>query len=215
MIAKKDMVEIWKDAAKKDIQTIHKLKGNKMKDTMIRLGLATLAAVTIVGCGSSGGGSSNGYTAHPFDAPAISEAKKAEYLNAVNQARSVGRSCGSLGFFGAVPALSWDNALYLAAYEHTQDMATTGHFEHDGSGKASDWTAQVQNLGRGSEAGERTENNKASMGGENIAAYSTNLSTIIAAWIGSPNHCQNIMDKDITKIGMAEVGSYWTQSFGY
>ena len=94
----------------------------------------------------------------PFDAPPIDEATKQAYLDAVNAARSVGRNCGDT-YMPPAPPLQWSDALYRAAYEHSQDMAATGVLTHDGSGTETDWTAIVWDLGRGSGYAERIDNN--------------------------------------------------------
>ena len=57
---------------------------------------------------------------------------------------------------------------------------------------------------------------------ENIAA-GTSMDTVqkvIDAWLTSPEHCRNIMNPDMTEVGMAKVNNinstyhtYWTQNF--
>jgi len=191
-----------------------------MKNTMKTIGLTAVVALTLTACGGGGGGSDTpDYTPHPYDAPPISAADKNAYLNAVNNARATGRTCGSLGFFPAVPPLSWSDALYKAAYEHSEDMATSKVFEHIGSGTNSDWTAQVQELGIPSNPEDRGINNGAISSndalGENIAKGSTNLGAIINAWLKSDGHCLTIMEEQHKTMGMARVGSYWTLDLLY
>jgi uncharacterized protein YkwD len=194
-----------------------KPKGEKMKKTLI----ATAAALTLMGCGGTGtGGDPVEYV--PFDAPAISAAQKAEFLDAVNEARSHGRECGKYGYMPAVPPLRWDDRLYRAANEHSEDMAETSHYKHTGSGTEHDWTAQVLDLGRGSKPAERALNNGLKDGiGENIDAYYTTTEEHMKRWLDSEGHCRNIMYAGSKLFGMAHVenedsewGSYWTQTFG-
>jgi len=176
--------------------------------------LATIATLALVGCGGGGG---DNYTAHPYDAPPISESVKAEYLNAVNQARSVGRTCGELGYFPPAPPLAWSDALYKSAYEHSEDMSVSGVFEHIGSGTNSDWTAQVQELGRGSNLDDRARNNGYTIGaGENILMGTRSLKTAFNAWLESDGHCSLIMEDDFKHgdYALAKVGSYWTMRIG-
>jgi len=185
-----------------------------MKNTMKTIGLVT--ALALVGCGG-GGSKDDGYVAHPYDAPPISESLKNEYLTAVNNARAVGRTCGELGFFPAAAPLVWDDRLYKAAYEHSEDMASANHFEHSGSGTASDWTAQVQELGRGSTIEERAKNNGYFFTGhvdENIGFGSNSLTVMMDAWLNSDGHCVGIMWKDTKGLGMAKVGKYWSMELG-
>ena len=176
--------------------------------------VAGLTVLTLVGCGSGGGDS---YQAHPYDAPPISEALKNEYLTAINNARSVGRSCGEYGFYPAVSPVAWNNKLYKAALEHSRDMAYSNHFEHDGSGGEYDWTAQVQELGRGSNISDRGDNNGETILGENIAAGTVNIDRTIKIWLKSDGHCTLLMDKDNKEVGLAHAYSsaskyknYWT-----
>jgi uncharacterized protein YkwD len=189
-----------------------------MKKTLI----ATAAALTLMGCGGTGtGGDPVEYV--PFEAPAISAAQKAEFLDAVNEARAHGRECGKYGYMPAVPPLRWDDRLYAMAYEHSEDMARTDHTEHDGSGKESDWTAQVLDLGRGSTTVERGQNNKLGSvwSAENIGWGYTSTEAMMSGWLNSEGHCHSIMDAGSRMLGMALVENqngyyemYWTQTFG-
>jgi uncharacterized protein YkwD len=188
-----------------------------MRETIVKLTLATAAAVALTACGGgdSGGGNGapDGYTPHPFPAPPISESLKTEYLNAVNAVRAEGRYCGET-WYDAAPPLAWDDRLYTAAYEHSQDMAKTGYFSHEGSGTESDWTAQAQGLEGGSNMGDRLHNNGVFMGGsENIASGTNSLSRVIYMWLNSEHHCSGIMDSYATILGMAAIQGYWTQEF--
>jgi len=181
---------------------------------MKTIGLTAVVALTLTACGGGGGSDTPDYTPHPYDAPPISAADKNAYLSAVNNARATGRTCGALGFFPAVAPLSWNDENYKTAYEHTEDMSTTGNFSHQGSNTASDWTAQVQELGKGSYPDERGFNNgMTENAGENIAKGTTSASAVINAWLDSDTHCINIMDENWKKIGVSRVGSYWTQIF--
>lgn len=188
-----------------------------MKTTMKTIGLAAVTVLTLVGCGGGGGSDTPTQASNqPYPAPAISESLKNEYLNAVNAARSVGRICDANDGYYSPPAppLTWDNALYTASYEHSQDMQATGYFEHDGSGTESDWTAQVLSLGRGSNPAERVDNNNNGISYskyfENIASGANSTSSVMTGWLASPSHCGAIMDGTIKYLGMARVGGYWT-----
>ena len=183
-----------------------------MKNTIKTLSITAIAALTFTAC--SVGGEDDNYTPHPYDAPPISEALKHEYLTAINTARATGQTCGALGFFPPAPPLVWGDPHYRAAYEHSEDMATVGVLTHDGSGTNSDWTAQVQELGRGSTPGERMRNNGVKQdfrgGAENAGAGHANTNEILNGWLASDGHCGAIMEKNFSKMGMAHVGIYWT-----
>ena len=161
-----------------------------------------------------------------YDIPVIDESSKQIYLDAINNARAVTQDCGEYGVKDAVPALTWNDALYKAAYEHSEDLAESDTFAHDGSGTESDWTAQVQDLESGSTMRDRIENNGYTNWrkiGENIAAGSLRdtAQEAVDAWIESDGHCKNLMNPDYKNVGMGHVekdGStyihYWTQNFG-
>ncbi|MEA2027879.1 MAG: CAP domain-containing protein [Campylobacterota bacterium] len=157
-----------------------------------------------------------------FSIPLISDAQKAEYLNAINTIRSQPQNCGSEGYFPAVHALSWNDALYKAAYEHSYDLANSGTFSHTGSGTIYDITAQNLGLTRGSLFYERIANYNysGSTTGENIAAGQSTTNEVMAGWMASDGHCANIMSSSFTEFGMALITHnsgyryYWTQNFG-
>lgn len=161
-----------------------------------------------------------------FDAPIIDNIVKQAYLDAINNVRASAQDCGTGGMKPAVSALVWNDALYRAAYEHSEDLAESDTLSHDGSGTASDWTAQIKNLSRGSTALERIENNgyiNWNLIGENITA-GTNQDLVeeaIAAWLASDIHCANLMNPIYKDVGMGHVEKssslythYWTQDFG-
>jgi len=207
---------------------------------MKKIVLYTLVSFALMGCGGGGSGASgesndpatggsgtpSQNTSQVFDAPVIDTVLKQAYLDAINNARAIQQDCGVKGIKGAVSALEWSDELYAAAYEHSDDLAESDTFAHDGSGTSSDWTAQVKELGRGSTFVERIKNNgytNYKTIGENIVA-GTNRDTAqiaIDAWLDSDGHCANLMNTDYTEIGMGHVEKagtdyihYWTQNFG-
>ena len=149
--------------------------------------------------------------------------EKNRYLLEINKARSIPQDCGTRGVFYETIALIWNDKLYNAAYEHSNDLARTNTFAHTGSGQATDITGVA--LGKASTFQERIEayGYKHSRIGENIAS-GTNSNTakkVIAQLMKSDGHCANIMHPDYREIGMAmskNVNSkyvhYWTQNFG-
>ena len=157
----------------------------------------------------------------PHNAPRLDTGTKARYLSAVNQMRAEPRRCGGKIYRAAQP-LQWSDKLYRAAYEHSKDMAACCYFSHSGSGKTSDWTAKVQQLGKCSSFVNRIENNgytKYRGVAENIAYGSYTFDKVMQQWIHSEGHCANIMNPKFTEFGMAKVKSadgryYWTQNFG-
>jgi uncharacterized protein YkwD len=133
---------------------------------------------------------------------------QADVLREVNAARSLARKCGAVDR-PAVGAVAWNNALFTAALGHSQDMALRNFFDHvnlDG-----------KTIGqRATSAGYRF----AALG-ENIAAGQATVSEVMADWLASPGHCNNIMYGVYTEIAVAcvttsrfEYPSYWTMELG-
>jgi len=183
----------------------------------------TLISLFFIGCG--GGASSDAPTtvASNNSYPIAQKTTQNEILVAVNKARSVARDCNDgLGLVAAAPALTWNHELYSAAYEHSNDLATSNTFSHYGSGAASDVTGS--NNGGRSYFNERIRANgytEYSTIGENIAGGQATINEAVEAWLNSPAHCTNIMNANFKEIGVAVVvdensdyGIYWTQNFG-
>ena len=154
----------------------------------------------------------------------VSDEDKQRFLDAINAARADTQDCGDEGVFDPAPALTWNDELANAAWEHSNDLAQSNTFSHTGSGTASDTTAQEENLGHGSTFRERIEHqgyvNWRTIG-ENIAAGYADAQDVVDAWIKSPHHCANLMNPKFNEVGMALVvkdGSdyyqYWSQEFG-
>lgn len=202
--------------------------GTVADDGTVHTGSTDESEITTDGDTDSGSTDGDGtdstptYTAYPYDAPPISENEKSAFLAAVNDMRLAPRDCGSYGIMPAADPLTWNDALYKAAYEHNEDMAEADYDDHTGSGQASDWTAQVQDLGRGSTPEERAKNNGYNAGaGENIWASPKTLETTIDGWMASDGHCYNIMWSGYSTLGMSHYvddtsrwGDYWTALFG-
>jgi uncharacterized protein YkwD len=126
---------------------------------------------------------------------------KALLLELVNGIRKKGCQCGDT-YHAPVAALTWNTQLELAAYKHSKEMYENKYFSHI----AKD----------GSNGGVRIER-----AGYNWMAYAENIGTgyinenqVFTAWINSPGHCKNIMGKAYKEMGVARVGTYWTQDFG-
>ena len=158
--------------------------------------------------------------------PKLDNAVKQVYLDVINDARSESHTCGKYGVKPAVPALKWNDALYKASWQHSNDLAQTNTFSHTGSGKDTDITAQAKHPGKGSTPGERIVHNGYANWrayGENIAAGTVmdEAQEAIDGWLKSPGHCVNLMSPNFKEVGMAYVlksdshyTHYWTQDFG-
>jgi uncharacterized protein YkwD len=131
-----------------------------------------------------------------------------EVLRLTNNARAQPRTCGSRRF-AAAPPLRWAGELGLAAFSHSRDMATRNYFDH----RAPD--------GSRADARARREGYNWRRIGENIAAGQGSPQEVMAAWLASPGHCENIMTREFVDMGAAyainehsEHTIYWTQVFG-
>jgi uncharacterized protein YkwD len=129
-------------------------------------------------------------------------------LRLVNEARSRGRVCGARSFGPAQP-LGWSDALAQAALVHSRDMAARNYFDHADPAGAT--VAQ-----RATRSGYRWR-----VVGENIAAGQGSTKQVVAGWLASPGHCENIMSRDFLEMGAAyainprsALEIYWTQAFG-
>ncbi len=92
----------------------------------------------------------------------------------------------------SLPALHWDESLAAAARKHANRMAFYNVIEHQLSGEP-DLKERL------TEAGARF-----SMIAENIAV-APNSQTIHSGWMHSPGHRKNILNPDLTAVGIAAV----------
>lgn len=123
-----------------------------------------------------------------------------EMLDAVNTVRAVPQACGSDRMPAAGP-LVWNDRLEAAALRHSLDMAQHDHFDHRGTD--------------GSRVGDRTTEAgyRWRLVGENIAHHQTSVDEVVADWMDSPSHCQQLMDARAVEMGAAERSGYWTLVF--
>ncbi|MET9959815.1 CAP domain-containing protein [Streptomyces sp. NPDC006326] len=102
------------------------------------------------------------------------------------------------------PALTVNAKLTSAALNHSKDMAAHANMSHTGSD--------------GSDPGERiTRAGYAWMTyGENVAYGYSTPEQVMAGWMDSPGHRENILNCAFKEIGVGLAGpnSYWTQDFG-
>ncbi len=148
--------------------------------------------------------------AQPFTAPATEDAAQVaqQVLALVNQARAASRRCGTRPWRAAPPVRA-QAQLTAAAQQHARDMARNNYFAHE----APDGSQASQRASRAGYAWRRV--------GENIAAGQGTAQEVVAGWLQSPHHCDNIMDPAYTDMGLAfaltregEHGIYWVQVFG-
>lgn len=166
------------------------------------------AAVHDIGVARSGG---NLWIvlAQPFEAPDLENARDVttRVLALANEARARARRCGSKSF-EAAPPLRLADALSDAARVQARDMAKNNMLAHEGS----DGSTPADRVTR--------ERYKWRMVGENVASGPTTAEEVMAGWLASPGHCENVMSPRFTEMGIAyvvdaksESGVYWSQVF--
>ncbi len=164
---------------------------------MIRIStfLVTVALATLCGCG--GGDSGTVASSAPLPVPPGpgtgvpgTGSIRQEFLDAVNQARSVIRMCGDTSY-PVAPPVAWNDTLASAASLHSEDMAFHQVLSHTGSD--------------GSFPGDRItrEGYDWRTYGENIAVGYPTVSAVMQGWLGSAGHCRNIMTPAFSEIGAA------------
>ena len=121
-------------------------------------------------------------------------------LTLINQQRQKGCNCGNT-YYKAVTLLKWKTTLEKVAKPHSDDMRRRNTIAH--SGKNAETPGN-----RLSKAGY-----KWSTWAENVAMGQQNEEEVMKSWLKSPGHCANIMNPDVTEVGVARSGTYWTQLF--
>jgi stress response protein SCP2 len=103
--------------------------------------------------------------------------------------------------------LTVDQRLAAAAQAHSADMVRRGFFAHESPDGRQVWDRAVA-------AGYAYRKVA-----ENIAAGQRTAEEVVRGWMESPGHRANILDRDLTQIGVGRAdggsyGVYWTQVFG-
>ncbi|MFC5959577.1 CAP domain-containing protein [Streptomyces pratens] len=97
-----------------------------------------------------------------------------------------------------------NTALTAAAQKHSEDMAASGSMSHTGS----DGSSPDDRITRAGYSW--------STYGENVAYGYSTPERVMAGWMASPGHKENILNCAFKEIGvgLAQPGDYWTQDFG-
>jgi len=183
--------------------------------------ISSVTSIIFIGCGDDAVTTSSVPSSESME-QAVKTTNKT-ILKVINKARAEVRDChDGKGMVGPSVALTWNNELYASAYEHSNDLAQSDTFSHMGSGTSSDITGS--NSGKASKFNDRIKENgykEYTILGENIAGGQESIESALKAWLASPAHCTNIMEKEFREIGVAVVvnpdstyGIYWTQNFG-
>lgn len=171
-------------------------------------GLAALLSLALCSC--LGSEADRGFD--PNYCPAVSDwdptwsALESEVVRIANLRRAEGATCGSRAF-GPAPALEVSEELRCAARNHSKDMVARGYFAHESP--------------EGDNAGDRLERAGFdwSLAGENIAQGHETAEAVMQGWMGSPGHCENVLEPRFELIGVgyhagASRRHVWTQTFG-
>ncbi len=126
-------------------------------------------------------------------------------LELVNEVRARGTRCGERSF-GPAPPLQLSGTLEGVAAEHALDMARHDYFEH------------VDLTGHTPADRVRATGYREKLVGENIAYGASSADEVVAGWLHSIGHCENIMDPRFVEMGLAYAagqgskrGLYWDQ----
>lgn len=155
---------------------------------------AQLYEVAYTGCGGA-------------DAPVLNEAYETRVVELVNQARAEN---------GNLPPVKRAAELDKAARYHATDLGTDNYFEHD------TYDRSGGSLNKVCGAFERMSKwySSYNAAGENIAAGYSTPEDVMAGWMGSEGHRENILNPDFMEIGVGyfqgagQYGVYWVQDFG-
>jgi uncharacterized protein YkwD len=148
--------------------------------------------------------------AEPFTPPAPRDQGEVSrrVLALTNEARARARRCGSTPYAAAAP-LVLSAKLTEVALAYARDMATFGYMNHTGRDGSSP-------AGRITRGGYRW-----SEVGENLASGVMTPEEVVAGWLGSPEHCANLMDPLYREMGVGfavnhhdQRGVYWAMELG-
>jgi len=97
--------------------------------------------------------------------------------------------------------LQWDDVLATASREHSEDMFYSNNMSHTGS----DGSTPGQRIDRMGIAWRRWA--------ENVAAGQQTPAEVVEGWMNSPGHRANILNPNLTTLGVGFYNYYWTQKF--
>lgn len=121
-------------------------------------------------------------------------------LVVLNTVRTRAQSCAP-----ATRPLQWDDRLASSAQRYAEELARRGTLSHQGEG-----------------AGSLLDRLKAvgyplRRAGENLAAGQDDLADVLAQWLTSRAHCENLMQAEFRDVGLACVngpgGPEWYQTY--
>jgi uncharacterized protein YkwD len=148
--------------------------------------------------------------AEPFTPPATADLGEVSrrVLQLTNEARAHPRRCGTTPY-AAAPPLSTSTKLSQVALAYARDMAAFGYMDHTGR----DGSSPAERITRGGYRWSEV--------GENLASGVMRADEVVAGWLGSPEHCANLMNPLYQQMGVGfavnphdQRGVYWAMEFG-
>jgi uncharacterized protein YkwD len=135
-----------------------------------------------------------------------------EVLQRLNEARGQGADCGHSGNLVVAAPLTWSDNLAAVATAQSIEMAMLKSMQHRDS--------RNRGLAERLQAG----GYRFSSAAENVAVGYPVLDDVVAAWLESKSHCENLMNPGLRELGLACVdaridgdaseGRYWTLVLG-
>ena len=97
--------------------------------------------------------------------------------------------------------LEWDELLALTGRMHAEDMYTNDYFSHESQDGRTPFDRMVQN------------GVTYKIAAENIARDFDGAESVVDSWMNSEAHRANILNPEITRIGVGYCKGYWCQEF--
>lgn len=152
------------------------------------LGLAACTEPPIIAPVTSG----SAEVAAPSTGPVFTNELNQCGLKAINDLRAANRRS----------ALRFSPTLGRVARAHAADMRRRNVMSHTGG----DGSTPAQRATRAGYSWCRIA--------ENVAAGQPDLASVMQAWANSPGHRRNMLDLNITEVGIAQDGPYWAMVLG-
>lgn len=131
-----------------------------------------------------------------------------QLLTLANEARAAGGCCDAGVCFESSAALESSESLGRAARLHARDMAERQYFAHDTPEGLTPFDRM------------RREGFEGCAMGENLAQGQTSAEEVVAGWLKSPDHCENLLDPGFGRVGLGYADStgafspFWVQTLG-
>ncbi len=130
----------------------------------------------------------------PTEAPCGSIASAHMAVARINSARALGAVCTSTGAVQVAGPLTWSESLAAVASTQSREMAALRRMGH----------RDRRDRGLGERM--RAVDDSFSLVVENVAVGYPSLDSVVAAWLESQGHCENLLDATVVEFGLACSG---------